>query len=825
MTFFLEQPFWSILILAWLPIFWYWWKRLGKETLWHSGLILVLRCVAMLFLVVAMVSPVCTWKNLARYVVCAMDVSGSIRTSDTFWDLKDSSLFPEVDVSRGDVEVYVPYARTMGVRQMEAEAILEMSPDPHATDLSAVLAASVAMAPEDYVPEVVLYTDGTYNRGLEPRWMGDVPLKVVRHAPAGANGKAETWIERMEAPTSAFSGEVVAVEAFFQATEAIGELKAELLRNGESLETQTVVFEDAGVRGVCFQATARPKSEASLVEWEVVLHPNSEQNQMTENDRLAMVTQIVPPRRILLVERSQQLGVKLAEVLRKEFMEVETCLPEEVPQDLEGLKAYDLLILSNTPVSRIPVGVLRAMEAYVTQWGGGLLVVGGNQSFTAGGYHATPMERILPVICLEDGKTQREGVGLVLVVDRSESMKQGNAIELAREGVKRALDVLGPQDQVGVLVFADTSGWVVPPCHLTPENKKQAFENIDKIRAVSVTNMEPAMEKAFRTLQEMSASRKHMIVMTDGISSPGNFGALAEKIHQAGITLSTIALGNEAEPNVLADMAKIGKGKAYQCTTPESLPQIFTAETASVAQVGIVESQIAVRQVSSLPTFLYFDFTQIPPLLGYVQTRSKVGSRTIFETGQGNPLLSWWNCGEGKVVAFTSSIESHWIETWSTGWKDFGRFWARLVNHAIRKETDGFQVRLVFQGDGMNVLLQVPHGVTMAENPRWMLEKEERALQPVAPGVYADRILVEPGKRYPVTISAGEFAWQGIAVPPFSEEYRPDRQKNAMPALERMVEETNQNPVTYVSQTLPFWSFFVFLAMVTWLVEIGFRRA
>ncbi|MDO4584402.1 MAG: VWA domain-containing protein [Planctomycetia bacterium] len=825
MTFFLEQPFWSILILAWLPIFWYWRKRLGKETLWHSGLILVLRCVVVLFLVVAMVSPVCTWKNLARYVVCAMDVSGSIRTSDTFWNLEDASQFPEVDTSRGDVRVYVPYARTMGVRQTRAEAILEASPDPSATDLSAVLAASVAMTPEDYVPEVVLYTDGTYNRGLEPRWMGNVPLRVVRHAPAGANGKAETWIERIEAPTSAFSGEVVAVEAFFQATEAVGEWNAELLRNGESVETQTVVFEEAGVRGVCFQATAKPKSEESLVEWEVVLHLRAEQNQMTENDRLTMVTQIVPPRRILLVERSPQLGARLADVLKKEFLEVQSCLPEEVPQNLEGLKAYDLLILANTPVSRIPVGVLKAIEAYVTQWGGGLLVVGGNQSFTAGGYHATPMERILPVICLEEGKTQREGLGLVLVVDRSESMKRGNAIELAREAVKRALDVLGPQDQVGVLVFADTSGWVVPICSLTQENKKQAFENIDKIRAVSVTNMGPALEKAFRALQEMSAVRKHLIVMTDGISNPDHFGALAEKFHQAGVTLSTIALGNEAEPNVLADMATIGKGKAYRCTDPESLPQIFTAETASAAQIGVVEGQTPVRQISSLPAFLHFDFTQVPPLLGYVQTRAKIGSRTIFETASGSPLLCWWNCGRGKVVAFTSGVESHWMETWSTGWKDFGRFWGRLVNHAIRKETDGFQVRLAFQGDGMNVLLQVPSGKELAENPQWTLEGESRSLKPVAPGVYADRILVESGKRYPVAISAGEFTWQGIAVPPFSEEYRPDRQKNAMPALERMVEETNQNPVTYVSQTLPFWSFFVFLAMVTWLVEIGFRRA
>ena len=856
MTLFLQQPFWLIFVLGLIPVFLYWRRGLTHHAAWRKGVLLLVETALLLALTMVLTQPVVTWKNFAKYVVCAFDVSGSAGGKNA-WNFQNAEEFPAPlkEAKSKDRCVYLPFAKSVGTVRPTVGEVNAEDCDNGATNLAAVVTSAVALAPEDHVPEVVLYTDGTYNQGMEPSCAArNVRFSIVQKKPAGSNGNPETWLERVEAPVAAYSGEVVPLDVFVHTTDAVGQIQIELQRNGSVLETQPLVFEKPGVRGVRFQATVAPKAEGSgdsahaITQWDIRLKLTEAQNQQTENDAVSVVTRIVPPRRILVVERDSNLGARVADVMKREFIEVETCSPEQIPTDAETLRKYGLLIMTNIPSFRISPESMNAVEKYVHDFGGGLIFIGGDQSFTTGGYKGTPIENILPVYCDEKKETQRQGLGLVLVVDRSESMKQGDAIGLAREAVKRALKVLGPQDQVGVLVFADTSGWLVPIRPLTDQNRDAAFASLDKLTALSVTNMAPAMEKAYRALLELSAERKHLIVMTDGVSNPGDFGALAQKIHEDGITISTIALGKEAEPNVLADIAKIGHGNAYVCTDPESMPQIFAAETALAAQVGIVEGQTPIRQISSIPGFLNFDFTKLPPLLGYIQTQAKPGSRVIFESPSGDPLLCWWKAGRGKVVAFTSDMESHWVETWSRGWDDFARFWGRLVSHAMQPASNvQLNARYEFQDEWLCLMLDVPPEETLRKAPEWMLNGEKaEPLRHVAPGLWASRQKIDLHRQYDIHLQAdaesGAFEWDAVTVPTFTNEYRPDRQQDAMTALNQIVKETagkiNPKPAEiftaaaepqesrlFVLQTLPFWRWFLGLAMVLWMVSLGLRRA
>lgn len=865
MTFFLERPYWLILIFVLIPLWLHWRKGLTRQTPLRAGTILALRCAVVLLLVTALVGPVITWKNYAKYVVCAVDVSGSV--PEKAWN---QTSFPDASQARrGNKCVFLPFARTPGVMQDSADFLsssekrAETECDPNATNLAAALGAAAALAPEDFVPEVILYTDGTSNLGPIPACASaSVPVHVVRCASAGSEKDAETWIERFAAPVSAYEGEVVATDLFVHATHAVGELKLELQRNGETVETQSLVFEKPGVRGVRFQAPAVAANHGisgSSVEWRAVIHPPKEYDLLPQNDAVSAVTRIVPHQRILLVERSENLGDMLRTVLKKEFIEVETCVPENLPTDLAAMREYGLIILSNIPVSRIPAGTLKTLETYVSETGGGLLVIGGDQAFTSGGYRGTPMESLLPVLCVEDENRPREGLALALVVDRSGSM-EGEAIALARDAVKGAINVLGPQDQVGVHIYADTSQWIAPVRPLTEKNRAQAFEFIDKITAKSGTNMNLALEKAARALADVSAVRKHIIVMTDGISIPADFMATARKIHEAGITLSTIALGAEAEPNLLADIARTGKGNAYVCVNPETLPQIFTVETASAAKIGVVEGRTPVKQISSIPGFLNFNFTRVPPLLGYVQTVAKPESRVIFASESEDPILAWWKFGRGKVVAFTSDMESaQWLQTWRGGWNDFDRFWGRLTAHAIRNDAfRDFRIETAFHGDWLQVTLTVPNGTSLDGTPQLTLTEtavqsaestaesaEKLTLIPVAPGVYGIHTKVEPMCTYNLTLTAAVEGtvrtWNATTLRSFADEYLPDRQYDANEALADITAETHGSfsPDTAsifptgkpsadapsVLQTLQFWRFFLLLALLAWMAEMALRRA
>jgi hypothetical protein len=258
---------------------------------------------------------------------------------------------------------------------------------------------------------------------------------------------------------------------------------------------------------------------------------------------------------------------------------------------------------------------------------------------------------------------------------------------------------------------------------------------IESITAGGRTDIAPALQKAFLALREAFAAQKHIIVLTDGISHPADFGALAERIARDGITLSTLALGKEASRPLLEDMAHIGKGRFYACDSPQAVPGIMALETASASRLGIREEPFfpqrakgearplgaglptsalgaglptpstarpkvskgegdlrsgdrqgqetcAVRNLFSLADL---DVRAAPSLLGYDETRLKPNARVAFTSATGDPLLAWFRYGEGISVAFTSDVESRWAAAW-LAWPDFGRFWTHVVRGAMRTE-------------------------------------------------------------------------------------------------------------------------------------------
>jgi hypothetical protein len=86
-------------------------------------------------------------------------------------------------------------------------------------------------------------------------------------------------------------------------------------------------------------------------------------------------------------------------------------------------------------------------------------MIGGEQSFGAGGYFKTPIEEALPVD-MDIRKMRRfPGVAVALAVDNSGSMGMGGPrtggsgatkMQMALEAASRAVETLNVQDQVGI---------------------------------------------------------------------------------------------------------------------------------------------------------------------------------------------------------------------------------------------------------------------------------------------------------------------------------------------------------------------------------------
>ena len=149
--------------------------------------------------------------------------------------------------------------------------------------------------------------------------------------------------------------------------------------------------------------------------------------------------------------------------------------------------------------------------------GKAFIMLGNEGSFAPGGYRETPIETILPVE-LREPKKEEKNRAVIFVIDKSGSMREGNKLLYATQAAKAALGQFKDGDLIGVVGF-DVSPFVVVP--LTPVERLRGIldAQIDRLRPGGRTYVYPAIVEAKRQLERQSAGRKHVIILSDGITS------------------------------------------------------------------------------------------------------------------------------------------------------------------------------------------------------------------------------------------------------------------------------------------------------------------
>ena len=136
---------------------------------------------------------------------------------------------------------------------------------------------------------------------------------------------------------------------------------------------------------------------------------------LAENNLLQGVVEVKGPPRVLLLSAQKDSQRVLSRVLQVQGYAVVEAAPEAHSLSLAELAAFDLLVLDNVPAFQLTHAKMENIEKYVRDFGGGLLVVGGSQSYGAGGYYRTPLERILPVDMRPPAQLEMPHVALLFV--------------------------------------------------------------------------------------------------------------------------------------------------------------------------------------------------------------------------------------------------------------------------------------------------------------------------------------------------------------------------------------------------------------------------
>jgi uncharacterized membrane protein len=315
---------------------------------------------------------------------------------------------------------------------------------------------------------------------------------------------------------------------------------------------------------------------------------------------------------------------------------------------------------------------------YVNDLGGGLIMVGGPKAFGAGGWIGSPVAEILPVDLDPPQKKQLPKGALVLIMHACEMPKGnywGTRVALA------SVSTLSPRDMVGILAYAWQGGndWVFPLAEVG--DKKAVKSAINQMQMGDMPSLHTHLQLAYQQLKDCQAGQKHVIVITDADPQPPTPALLAQ-CRQASppITVSGVAIfpHNPSDVLKLKWVAQATGGRFYNVKDPTKLPRIFTKEAQVVKRSLIVEESFTPKLTSAHEIVDVSDFP-LPNLDGYVLTGPRGGlAKTILTGPETDPICAAWQSGLGRVVAFTSSVDSRWAAQWLQ-WGGFENFWKQAV--------------------------------------------------------------------------------------------------------------------------------------------------
>src|SRR4051794_21535289 len=257
---------------------------------------------------------------------------------------------------------------------------------------------------------------------------------------------------------------------------------------------------------------------------------------------------------------------------------------------------------------------------------------------------------------------------------------EGRKMELARLSAIGVIENLRPTDMVGVLIFDNSFQWAVPI--RKAEDRTTIKRLVAGITPDGGTQIAPALSEAYRKILPTTATYKHVVLLTDGISEEGDSMTLAKEASNNKVTISTVGLGQDVNRAYLEKVATSARGKSYFLTDPSGLEQILLKDVMEHTGSTAIEKSIVPVVMKSSDVLNGVDMSTVPSLRGYVKFIAKPTADTILSIDKKDPLFSSWQLGLGRSAVFASDAKARWAEKWVT-WEGFDKFWVNVFRDLL----------------------------------------------------------------------------------------------------------------------------------------------
>lgn len=834
-------------LFALLPLFWLWQRRALRS--FGAWLGLLLHSLAGTALILAAAGLHTFKPGVTTAPLLVLDLSQSMDQTQRQWarDTVGRQFRPSPETP-----TLVFAGGWQKLSWQEAERLLWQPPadlQPEASNLEAALTGLLA---EGHNRNVYLFTDGWETRGdvrsLLPL-LAEQGLKVYPFPPPPAPVRPNVAVQRVSLPRTVASGEAIEVNMALENTHpqpVRGELvlrqkdkvvwqREVTLPPGASLFSHVLSLSDSGLIPVRASFTATAGAEDAT----------------PQDNQLTAWVSVAPAEKVLLLSAKAKDNEYLEKALSARGLGVTALASAAKLTAMPAPDPFGAIILNNIAKDKLPPSLVNGLAEYVRK-GGGLIMVGGEESLGLGGYKGTAVENALPVILTPPQKEDHR-TAMILVIDKSGSMRKENRLLYAIAGARMVARNLKDTDLFGVIGF-DREPFIVIPLSPLGAIRHEVDDRIDRLKAAGGTFLLPALLEAKRQLERQDATRKHIVILTDG--ETGGSGSeyldlVTAMSRELKITISAIAVGEQPNLRLLSRIANYGGGAFHHTADPSSLPDLFLDELGDEGEEKtMVEKELTPLPNRDSPLLSGLDRGPFPPVKGYVETEAKKGARTdiaLRVDGKRPPLLASWSYGQGKAVAFTSDANGRWSAPW-VSWEGFSKFWAQVVRWCLpeaKRQESHFSVELGHDERGLLIDVfsygakeegRTASAQVSGPTPNGAAGREITVpLERLAPGHYQGAYAATQAGDYRVEVmlpSGEKLGPLGYTLPPQRPLEAPQPQPN-LALLETIARTTGGSlspDVATVAQPIgppepqPLLPYLIPLAMAFYFVELLVRR-
>jgi hypothetical protein len=421
----------------------------------------------------------------------------------------------------------------------------------------------------------------------------------------------------------------------------------------------------------------------------------------------------------------------------------------DLPQSPEKYLAPAVIVLDNVAADQLNPTATDNLTQYVRDLGGSVVILGGDQAFTAGGYVGTALDALSPLASCPPDAALR----WMVLVDSSGSMSAdaGDVTrwQAASTAAVRLLRMLPPHDVVQIGQFSadlrwwskgknaqDTSALSLPPTDAAP---------------IGPTDLEAALDHIAAETDGSMPTR--LLVVSDcdvAISQPAQLSDLLKSKH---IELYVLAIGAGSGLDTVRQITAATGGAVLEQDDVGQWYSSLLKLSRSAAPSNLMDTPITLRAMGEEG---FGDGESIPQWnRTWLKENAEEITRAMFAESR-TPMVATWKFGRGSVTAVAFS-------------PDVDRAVDLASEEALKPRDPRFNITWE-TGINVGASIVATDGSIPINDLQFVLElagdgaPESLPVEQTAPGLYSGRL---PAPRQPAiaTLRCGDQIVDRVAVP------------------------------------------------------------